>query len=142
MTNSFTSLLARVFLTLLMFVGLVGSAQERMSDKNVEDMMKNLKEDAKKFRSNFDSAIGKSTIRKTDQEKQAKALVESFQKQTEGMLSHFHDKKEANAELAVVRSSADQIDKLLASTPLGTQVDSSWARVKSEIATISGAFGK
>jgi hypothetical protein len=53
--------------------------QQRMSDKDVEDMMKNLKQDTKQFRSDFNSAIGKSTIRNTNQEKQAKDLVERFQ---------------------------------------------------------------
>ena len=81
-------MLAGVLVLLLALGALVGIAQTRMSDKDVEDMMKNLNEDAKKLRPNFNSAVGKSTIRKTqqEQEKDAKALVERFQKQTEGML--------------------------------------------------------
>ena len=119
----------------------VGMAQTRMSDKDVEDMMKNLNEDAKKLRSSFNSAVGKSTIRKTQQEKDAKALVERFQKQTEGMLDHFKDKKKVDAELATVRSSADQIEAILRTTQMGDKVQSDWGRVKSELGTISGAFG-
>jgi hypothetical protein len=41
------------------------SAQQRMSDKDIENTMKNLKEDSKRFQSSFNSAISKSTIRKT-----------------------------------------------------------------------------
>jgi|SRR6185369_17553520 len=119
----------------------VGMAQTRMSDKDVEDMRKNLNEDAKKLRSSFNSAVGKSTIRKTQQEKDAKALVERFQKQTEGMLDHFKDKKKVDAELASVRSSADQIDTILTTTQMGDKVQSDWSRVKSQLGTISGAFG-
>jgi hypothetical protein len=59
-------------------------AQERLSDKDVETQMKNLKEDSKKFRSSFNSAIGKSTVRKTSREKDAKALVERFGKIVRG----------------------------------------------------------
>ena len=139
MTHSWLRLSAAV-LSLLIFAPL-GIAQTRMSDKDVENMMKNLKDDAGNFRSSFNSAVGKSTIRGTDQEKQAKTLVQNFQKQTEVMLDHFKDKKKADTEFASVRSSADEIDKLLAATPMGDKVASSWSKVKSELGTISGAFG-
>ena len=103
--------------------------------------MKNLKEDAKNFRSSFNSAVGKSTIRETDQEKAAQQLVERFQKQTEDMHTHFKDKKNADTELPGVRDSASQTDKLLTSTPLGPKVDGEWTKVKTELTTISSAFG-
>ena len=64
-------------------------AQSRMNDKDIQSMMKNLQEDAKTFRSVFDSAVAQSTIRKTSQEKDAKALVGRFQKQTGDMLNQF-----------------------------------------------------
>jgi hypothetical protein len=115
--------------------------QQRMSDKDVEGMMNNLKEDAKQFRSDFNSAIGKSTIRNTDQEKQAKALAERFQKQTEELFDSFKDTKKADTSLPPVRDSASQIDKLLSSTTLNSKVSADWAKVKSELAMISSAFG-
>src|SRR5262245_13845826 len=66
---------------------------QRLSDRDVEALLGNLKSDTKKFRSSFNSAVSKSTIRKTSQEKDAKALVERFQKQTESALDEFKDKK-------------------------------------------------
>jgi len=57
----FTSL--SVVLALICAAGL--SAQTRLNDKDVLQHMKNLKDDAKKFRSSFNSALAKSTIRKT-----------------------------------------------------------------------------
>jgi len=122
-SNCFSALLFAI----LSLTGVV-PAQQRMTDKNVEDMMKNLKEDAKNFRSSFNTAVGKSTIRKTDQEKAAKQLVERFQKQREDMHNHFKDKKKADTELPGVRDGASQIDKLLTSTPLGPKVDGEWTK--------------
>lgn len=130
---------ATLFLALGFSVGSV-VAQERMTDKDVQKTMENLKGDAKRFRSDFNSAVGKSTIRKTSREKDAKKLVEQFQKQTEGMLKHFKDKKKADAELATVLSSAGQIDKVLTETPMGGKVDGSWGRVKSELGLLAKAF--
>jgi hypothetical protein len=89
-------LLVGIVFLLSTFGSLAGTAQTRISDQDVENMMKNLKDDASNFRFNFNSAVGKVTIRKTDEEKQAKSLVESFQKQTD-MLKQFKDKKKADA---------------------------------------------
>src|SRR5882672_9994280 len=103
------------------------SAQGRLSDKDVEKAMDNLKEDANKFKSSFNSAVSKSTIRNTDQEKQSKSLVEAFQKQTENMLHDFKDKKNVDSAVKTVRDSASGIDKVLTSTPMGANVDSDWS---------------
>jgi hypothetical protein len=116
------------------------SAQTRMSDKDVESLMKNLQQDATAFRSAFNSAVGKSTIRKTSQAKDAKSLVQSFQKQTENMLIQFKSSKKAD-QLPNVVATADQIDKLLTATPMGEQTNNAWAKVKSALSLLSQQFG-
>jgi hypothetical protein len=117
------------------------SAQARLSDKDVEKLMDNLKEDSKKFKSSFNSAISKSPIRNTDQEKQSKSLVEKFQKQTEDMLHQFKDNQHAGPQVKTAYDSAAEIDKTLSATPLGANVDGDWTKVKTELAAISKAFG-
>jgi len=78
------SLALPVFLTLLLATMALPSpaAQTRMSDKDVEQLMKNMDQDSKKFQSLFNSAVSKSVIRKTSQEKDARKLVDTFQKGT------------------------------------------------------------
>ena len=115
-------------------------AQGRMNDKDVESLMNNLKDDAKKFKSVFDSQVGKSTIRKTSQEKDAKSLVEQFQKQTENMSHQFGSSKKADQSLPPVLASADRIDKLLTTTPMGDQTAGAWSKVKTELSTLSQQF--
>jgi hypothetical protein len=114
--------------------------QGRMSDKDVEATMQNLKNDAKHFQSSFNSAVGKSTIHKTSQEKDAKALVKTFAQQTDSMHNVFKSSKKADASLPVVLDSAQKIDKLLGQVPLGDNATSSWGRVKSELNSLASAF--
>ena len=64
-------------------------AQQRVSDKDMNRMMKNLRYDTKEFRSSFNHALGTSTIRKTSQAKNAKDLVTNFQGQVNAMLNRF-----------------------------------------------------
>ncbi len=128
-------------LILLVFGPALTFAQGRINDKDIESLMKNLNEDAKQFRSSFNSAIGKSTIRKTSQEKDAKALVERFQKQTDGLLKEFKSTKKADQALPVVLQSSDNIDRILIATPLDARTNTQWAKVKTELGTLSNQFG-
>jgi hypothetical protein len=114
--------------------------QSRMSDKDIEETMQNLKNDAKNFESSFNSAIGKSTLRKTSQEKDAKALVKTFAQETNSMHSVFKSSKKTDTSLPGVLGNAQKIDKLLADVPLGENVTSRWSRVKSELNTLASAF--
>lgn len=55
------------FLTLLLsFLGVSRiTAQSRLSDKDIEQRIKNVDEDARKFHKSFDASLSKSTLRKT-----------------------------------------------------------------------------
>jgi hypothetical protein len=128
-----------LFAGLFSYVPLV-SAQTRMTDKDVVNLMKNLVQDTKQFQSLFNSAISKSTIRKTSQEKDAKATVQSFHNQTVSMLQTFQSKKKADTTLPIVLDSSQKIDKWLVDVPLNGSVTTQWAKVKSELATLSNQF--
>jgi len=117
-----------------------GAAQQRMNDKDVEATMKNLNEDAKKFRKSFNSAVSKSTIRKTSQEKDAKALATRFEKDTEGMLKQFKSTKKADTTLPVALSAADQLQKTIDSTGISSQVSADWSKVQASLDKLSTEF--
>lgn len=118
----------------------LANAQNRMSDKDVERLMTNMYDDAKKFRSSFNSSISKSTIRKTAQEKQSKTLVEQFVKDIGDMRSEFKKKKVVALTFPKVQSAAVQIDDLLQSVHLDAPTNAAWTKVRSEFQQISTAF--
>jgi CRISPR/Cas system-associated endonuclease Cas3-HD len=127
-------------LSLLFLLGHASSAQQRMTDKDIENTMKNLKEDSKRFQSSFNSSIAKSTIRKTSQEKDARGLVKSFEAQTETMLKVFQNSKKADTTLPGVLTSADQIDVVLKNVTLHGITTARWAKCKSELGLLATAF--
>jgi uncharacterized membrane protein len=116
-------------------------AQKRVSDKDVEALMKNLKEDSKSFRSNFESALKKSAIRHTSQQKEAKGLIDSFEKQTDSMLSDFKKTKKGDVAVENTISSAQQIEKLIYNLQLDRKTTSEWEKIRSELDQVSSAFG-
>lgn len=117
------------------------SAQSRLSDKDVEALMQNLREDSKNFRPKFESALKNSTIRKTSQEKDAKGLVASFEKQTDSMFKEFKKTKKGDVAVETTLNNAQQIDRLIYSLQFSPQITAQWEKIRTELDNVSNAFG-
>ena len=105
-------------------------AQHRLSDRDIEVLMKNLKQDNKKFQSSFNSSIAKSAVRKTSQEKIYKDLVKAFQDQTDTMLNVFQTKHTADSTLPGVLSTARQIDDVFLDYQIPGNAKADWNNCK------------
>jgi hypothetical protein len=116
-------------------------SQGRISDKDLANLMSNLKDDSKSFKSPFTKALKKSAIRKTSQQKKGESLASSFEKQTQAIHDYFKKTKQVDMELTAVRSTAAQIDGMVSTLNLGPQVVSRWEKIESELQQISAAFG-
>ena len=116
-------------------------AQSRINDKDLENLMRNLRDDAKSFRSPFSSGLKKSTIRKTSQAKEAENLAALFEKQTEALLTNFKQTKKGDANLTAVQSSAQQLGTVVSSYQLGPQVTTRWDKIQSELGQVLTAYG-
>lgn len=135
----FATVLVLGILVLTSLAAAQTSTLSRISDKDLETLMNNLKEDAKSFRPRFDSAIQKSTIRKTSQAKDAKNLASLLQRQTAALLNDFKKTKKGDAVLNVL-SSAGQIEKLVQDLSLDAQ-SMGWDKVRADLVQVSKAFG-
>jgi hypothetical protein len=139
----FTALriLSLLTIALLLSVGAFSTAaQDRLSDKDVANMMNNLKNDAKNFRPVWNHALSKSTIRKTSREKDARNLATQFQNQTEGMLRQFQSNKTADQSLPLVQQTARNIEQVKTDVSLGPVVDQQWTKIRTELDQIAQAF--
>jgi hypothetical protein len=131
---------------LLLLTGVAGmsrpaSAQGRLSDKDLQRLMQNLKDDAQPFRQRFANALKKSTIRKTSQEKDARMLADTFAKQANGTLETFKHNQKADQDVAALVHTAAQIDPLVYSLQLNPQTTSQWEKLRTELHQIALAFG-
>jgi len=131
---------------LIVLLGLLGAgrltlADGRLSDKDLQQLMQNLKDDAGPFRQNFANALKKSTIRGTTQERDAKALADSFAKQANTALDTFKHQQKADQQVADLVHTAAQIDPLVYSLQLDPQTRSRWERLRTELHQIAQAYG-
>jgi len=129
---------AALIFTLVICVPLL--AQNRLSDKDVEQLMNNTYQDAKRFQSAFNQSVSKSVIRKTSQEKDAKNLVDEFQKSTKALKEHFKQTKKSDPYLQNTLDSARQIEKTLHDVQLSPESTTQWAKVRKELDDLAAAF--
>jgi hypothetical protein len=115
-------------------------AQDRMSDKDLEQRIKNMDSDIKTFRSAFNSGVGKTSIRKTTQEKDAKTLVQNFQNQSKSLYDKFKKTRKTDPYLQNLLDSSNQIDKLLQSTQFDSATVGQWQKIKPQLKDIAVAF--
>jgi hypothetical protein len=127
---------------LVYLIGITGVyAQTRINDKDLERLMHNLRDDAKSFRQPFTSALRKSTIRKTSQEKDAENLAALFERQTEALLNNFKRTQKGDSSLSAVQSSAQQVGDIVSRYHLGPQVTSRWEKIRTELGQVLAAYG-
>jgi hypothetical protein len=112
----------------------------RMNDKDLERLMKNVHEDAKRFSESFKKAVAKSSIRKTSRQKEAERLADRFVSQTEGMAKKFGDKKKADETLPVVYQSVGEIDQFVKELSLQDAALADWNKVTAELDQVSQQF--
>jgi hypothetical protein len=129
---------------LILLFGLLGGAagaQGGLSDKDVQRLMQNLKDDAQPFHKSFAKALKKSSIRKTSQENDATALTDTFAKQANTALETFKHQQKADPEIIALVHTAAQIDPLVYSLQLNAQTTSQWEKLRTELHQIAQAFG-
>jgi hypothetical protein len=133
-------------LGLILLLGSLGAdrlvlAEGRLSDKDLQQLMQNLKDDAGAFRQNFANALKKSTIRGTTQEKDGKALADTFAKQANTALETFKHQQKADPQVVDLVHTAAQIDPLVYSLQLNPQTTSRWEKLRTELHQIAQAYG-
>ena len=125
-----------------LLLGFSGSAtaQERLSDKDLEKVLNNLKSDAKKFGGAFKQDLSKSAIRKTNDEKEAKQLADEFPKQIEKLQKNYKSNEKATALLPAIAQSNARLSAYLQKLPPSAKTTEAWSRVQSGLERIYKAY--
>jgi acetate kinase len=140
MVRRYLGYVAMVLFLITAFSAARAQDQSRVNDKDLARLMQNVQDDAQPFRKSFDSALKKSTIRGTSQEKDARGLAASFEKQSKRALETFKKKRKAEDEVAAMVDTAGQIDKLVYSLNLNPATTQQWEKVRTELHQVAQAF--
>jgi uncharacterized protein with gpF-like domain len=128
-----------LLLALVALFSLRTTAQEPISNKDLEQLIKSLYSDAKTFRSMFDSALDKSEYHKSVQEKDAKLYAEAFQNQTKNMLDNVKKTGKPAPFIDACLDNAAKIDSVFKAMPLDPATTAQWSRTKAQLDSIAKA---
>jgi hypothetical protein len=67
--------------------------------------------------------------------------VERFEKQTSKMAENFEHTKKANTDIALVNSTASEINRMLYDLNIDPKSNSRWEKVQTELREVNSAFG-
>jgi hypothetical protein len=125
---------------LLLLTAVPAHAQGRMSDKDLEHMLENLKNDAHSFRPDFQNALKHTAVRKTSRESDDRQIAADFERQTNELYKQFKSGKKIDGFVPSMLSKAQQLDRLVYELQLDPGLVSQWERIKGEVHQVAAAY--
>ena len=143
-------MLHRVFVLSVMFVCsalLVSSAQAqvvgqpyRVSDKDVERIIKRIEQQSDRFRSRLDNALDKSRFNGSNREDDINAFVKDYYEQTKRLRDHFDKHNSATGDVEAVLDRAARIDDFMRRNRLSSKAQDEWTTLKSNLDELAAAY--
>ena len=113
----------------------------RLSDKEVEQILRRIEQQSKKFRSSLDSALDKSRLNGTRREDDVNEFIKQFDDEVKRLRDRFQDHKSVAADVQSVLDRAARIDDFMSNRRLSGKSQNEWSRLKANLDELSRAYG-
>ncbi len=112
----------------------------RLSDKDVEKIIKRIEQQSDRFRSSLDSALDKSRFNGTNREDDINSFVKDFYKETKKLRDNFDSHKSSSPDVEVVLQRASRIDDFTRRYPLSSRAQEDWSTLKGNLDELAAAY--
>ena len=112
----------------------------RLSDKDVEKIIKRIEQQSDHFRSSLDSALDKSRFNGTNREDDINSFVKDFYQETKKLRDHFDSHKSSSPDVELVLQRAARIDNFTRRYPLSSRAQQDWSTLKSYLDELAAAY--
>jgi hypothetical protein len=112
----------------------------RISDKEVEQNLKRLKEDTEKFRKSLDSSLDRSRLDGTNREDDINSFIKDFEHEASRLYDKFKDHKSVAADVESVLDRASRIDRFMVRQALTGRAARDWAAVRADLDELAQAY--
>lgn len=112
----------------------------RLSDKEVERILRRIEQQSGKFRSSLDSALDRSRLNGTDREDNINAFVKDFDREVKRLHDRFDEHKSVAADVQSVLERAARIDEFMHRRGLSGKAQREWAALRANIDELSEAY--
>ena len=131
----------------LMFFGIAGEAigqvlgqPHRLDDKQVEQIIHRVENQANAFRKSLDESLDKSRLDGTKREDDINAFIKEFDKETARLHDHFDNHKSAGADVEAVLDRAVRIDEFMSRHSLTERPQNEWRTLKANLDELAQAY--
>jgi hypothetical protein len=117
-----------------------GTLAYRLSDREVERILRNIEQQSERFQSSLDSSLDRSRLNGTQREDDINQFVRDFNDEVKRLHDRFSDHKSVAADVQSVMDRAARIDEFMyRSRPARRAVDE-WVRLKANLDELSRAY--
>jgi hypothetical protein len=116
-------------------------APYRISDKEMERLLKDIEKGAETFRSKLKNALDHSAIDDTRAEKEIKRLLADFDKAAEKLKDKYSEKNSASSVVEEVLRRAAMLDRFMEAHPFAPDAAASWVVLRGKLDELARAYG-
>src|SRR5687767_657382 len=113
----------------------------RAADRQVGVILQQLDRSSGRFRNSLDSAVAQQRIDQTRSGNNINTFQSDFQRATTQLNTQFNKRQAGAADVENVLQSASVINGFMARNRLNRQVQSDWAQVRTDLNSLSAAYG-
>jgi hypothetical protein len=140
-----STLLALLFVFTCLAVAAPAQAQVvgapyRISDKEVEQILKRIENQSNNFRKSLDASLDRSRLNGTNREDDINAFMKNYEEQTKRLRDRFDDHKSVAADVEAVLNGAASIDQFVYRQRLNERAQNDWSTLRASLDDLARAY--
>ena len=112
----------------------------RLSDSDVERIIRRIEQQSDRFRSSLDDALDKSRFDGSNREDDINSFIKDFYDQTKRLRDRFDDRKSASADVEAVLNRAARIDDFMRRNRISSKVQDDWSTLRGNLDELASAY--
>jgi archaellum component FlaC len=118
----------------------VVGAPYRLTDKEVERILRRVEDQTNNFRKSMDASLDRSRLNGTNREDDINAFMKNFEEQTKRLRDRFDDNKSVAADVEAVLNSAAAIDQFVHRQRLNERAQNDWSTLRASLDDLAQAY--
>ena len=112
----------------------------RLSDKEVQRILRRIENQANNLRRSLDDALDRSRLNGTNREDDINAFIKNFDEQTKRLHDRFDDNKSVAADVETVLNRAADIDQFMRRQRLSERAQNDWSALRTSLDELAAAY--
>ncbi|HEX8473385.1 MAG TPA: YMGG-like glycine zipper-containing protein [Pyrinomonadaceae bacterium] len=143
--NSIRQTISVLLVVVLVGLGLTTAQAQRrayrMTDQQVEQLIRNVETRADRFRASLNLALDRSRIDGTNTEDDINRYVRDFETATDTLRTRFNSRRSVASDVENVLARAADIDRFMNGTPLTRRAQNDWSLLRTDLNVLANAYG-